>query len=118
MKAPMTKRQKDAFEFIERYINERGIAPTIDEIAAAIGLRSKSGVSRIVSGLVERGALIRFPNRARGIAVAEQRDIISVGYLAIIDAIAKYHSITPKDVIEDAILEYLKAHPLAAGETT
>lgn len=53
----MTPRQREALDFIARYIADRGYSPSYQEVADAIGLASKSGVCRIVRSLVQRGHL-------------------------------------------------------------
>jgi len=59
----MTPRQKNVYEFIEKFIAEKGYGPSYVEIKRAIGLRSKSGVHRMVHGLIERGVLKNLPGR-------------------------------------------------------
>jgi repressor LexA len=113
MTIPLTQKQKEAFDFIRRYIGERGIAPSTVEIASALGLHSKSGVSRLVSALVHRGAITRIPNVARGIAVADA--LIGENYLPLIDEMAAHQRVTRKDVVELALLEYLQNHPIQGG---
>ncbi|MFG1410307.1 MarR family transcriptional regulator [Xanthobacter sp. VTT E-85241] len=55
----MTPKQRDALRFIGAAIASDGCSPTYDQIAAALGLRNKSGVHRLVNGLIERGLLER-----------------------------------------------------------
>jgi SOS-response transcriptional repressor LexA len=45
------------------------VGPSFEEMAAALGLRSKSGVHRLVHGLEERGFVRRIGHRARSIEV-------------------------------------------------
>jgi repressor LexA len=49
---------------------ENGIAPSFDEMKDALGLRSKSGIHRLISGLEERGFIRRIQHRARALEVA------------------------------------------------
>ncbi|MBY0307511.1 MAG: DUF5110 domain-containing protein, partial [Phycisphaerales bacterium] len=58
--------------FIRAYLLREGIAPSYGEMAAGIGLCSKSRVSVIVDALVERGAICRLPKRARTITLVEK----------------------------------------------
>jgi len=53
----MTKRQRDALRFIERYVAEHGLAPSFEEIRIALGIKNKSGVARIMAALNERGII-------------------------------------------------------------
>lgn len=64
----LTKKQKQALDFItERYVAS-GVSPSFDEIRVHLGLKSKSGVHRIILALEERAKIVRLPNRARAIA--------------------------------------------------
>ena len=67
--AGLTKRQRDALAFIRQSSVKRGYAPSYDEIAEALGIKSKSNVHVLVTGLVERGHLVRVPNAKRSLAV-------------------------------------------------
>lgn len=67
MTAGLTRMQSRALAYIECYIAQHGISPTYDEIAAELGLASKSGVNRLVTGLVQRGRIRKLAGRARGI---------------------------------------------------
>lgn len=51
--------QKRALEFIRSYINYHHIPPSFEEIRIHLGVKSKSGVSRVVHALQDRG-IIRF----------------------------------------------------------
>jgi repressor LexA len=68
----LTPRQNEALTFIAGYVAARGYSPTLDEIAAHLGLAAKSGAHRIVCALIERGALTMLPNRARSIQIVEE----------------------------------------------
>lgn len=65
----LTAKQAEALRFIAGYIEAKRCPPTFDEIAAACGLRARSGVSRLAGALRERGAITWQPNKARGIQV-------------------------------------------------
>ena len=66
----LTSRQADCLKFIASHQSENaGLTPTYDEIKDGLGLASKSGVVRLIDGLVERGAIQRLPNRARSITI-------------------------------------------------
>lgn len=65
----LTKKQKELLLFIHDRMQEGEIAPSFDEMREALGLKSKSGIHRLITGLVERGYLERLPNRARALEV-------------------------------------------------
>lgn len=67
----LTRRQQEVLDFIRAYVAEHQYSPTFDEIADFVGLDSKSGVHRIVHGLVDRGAIRLLPRQARSIEIVQ-----------------------------------------------
>ncbi|NKC47589.1 hypothetical protein I6H96_11430 [Brucella anthropi] len=65
----MTPRQKEAYDFIRSFIDQKGYGPSYEEIQEALGLHSKSGVHRIIEGLEERDLIVRRPGIRRSIAL-------------------------------------------------
>lgn len=65
----LTRKQHELICFIEDRLAESGISPSFEEMKDALGLKSKSGVHRLISALEERGFLRRLPNRARALEV-------------------------------------------------
>ncbi|MCC7393251.1 MAG: transcriptional repressor LexA [Sphingomonadaceae bacterium] len=65
----LTRKQHELICFIEDRLNNSGISPSFEEMKEALGLKSKSGVHRLISALEERGFLRRLPNRARALEV-------------------------------------------------
>jgi repressor LexA len=65
----LTEKQRDLLHFIRERHREAGVSPSFDEMKEALGLKSKSGVHRLVGALEERGFLRRLPNRARAIEI-------------------------------------------------
>ena len=63
----MTYRQKEALDFIKGFWGQNGFAPSYDQIAEAMGIKSKSGVHRVITCLVERGLVVREPHKARSV---------------------------------------------------
>jgi len=65
----LTRKQHDLLTFIDRRLGQGGISPSFEEMKAALGLQSKSGVHRLINALEERGFIRRLPNRARALEV-------------------------------------------------
>ena len=65
----LTRKQKELLLFIDSYFNQRGIAPSFEEMKEAVNLKSKSGIHRLVTALEERGFLRRLRHRARALEV-------------------------------------------------
>lgn len=70
----LTEKQKDLLLFIHGRMQERGVPPSFDEMKDALDLRSKSGIHRLITALVERGFIRRLPHRARAIEVIKLPD--------------------------------------------
>lgn len=70
----LTKKQRDLLVFIRDRMADDGVAPSFDEMKDALDLKSKSGIHRLITGLVERGYLQRLPNRARALEVLRMPD--------------------------------------------
>ena len=65
----LTPKQYELLSFINQRMKERGIPPSYDEMKEALGLRSKSGIHRLITALEERGFIRRLPHRARAIEI-------------------------------------------------
>lgn len=70
----LTQKQRDLLVFIHERLESGGVAPSFDEMKGHLGLASKSGIHRLITGLVERGFLERLPNRARALNVVKLPD--------------------------------------------
>jgi len=66
----LTKKQHELLLFINKRLGDSGICPSFDEMKEALGLKSKSGVHRLITGLEERGFIRRLAHRARALEVA------------------------------------------------
>ncbi|MEL7047805.1 MAG: transcriptional repressor LexA [Pseudomonadota bacterium] len=65
----LTQKQKDLLLFINDRMQASGVPPSFDEMKDALDLKSKSGIHRLITALVERGFIRRLPHRARAIEV-------------------------------------------------
>lgn len=65
----LTAKQHELLHFIQQKLDTSGISPSFEEMKEALGLKSKSGIHRLISALEERGFLRRLPNRARALEV-------------------------------------------------
>ena len=65
----LTKRQHELLLLIDRRLREDGVSPSFEEMKDAVGLKSKSGIHRLITALEERGFIRRLPNRARALEV-------------------------------------------------
>ncbi|RWB29619.1 hypothetical protein [Mesorhizobium sp.] len=67
----LTPRQSDALSFIRSHQAKNGFSPSYDEIAAGIGLASRSRAFDLVKGLERRGAVRTRPGMNRTIEIIE-----------------------------------------------
>jgi repressor LexA len=65
----LTSKQHELLCFIRDRLDTTGISPSFEEMKDALGLKSKSGIHRLISALEEREYLRRLPNRARALEV-------------------------------------------------
>jgi repressor LexA len=72
----LTKKQYELLMLIDQRIKAAGVPPSFDEMKDALGLKSKSGIHRLISGLEERGFIRRLPHRARALEVLKMPENI------------------------------------------
>lgn len=65
----LTRKQKELLFLIRDRIADEGVPPSFDEMKSELGLRSKSGIHRLISALEERGFIRRLPHRARALEI-------------------------------------------------
>jgi repressor LexA len=65
----LTRKQQELLLYINRRLGEDGVSPSFDEMKDAVGLKSKSGIHRLITALEERGFIRRLPHRARALEV-------------------------------------------------
>jgi repressor LexA len=67
MTLSLTRRQKQALDFISRCIEERGYPPTLREIGEHMGIRSTNGVNDHLKALERKGVLTRDDMKSRAL---------------------------------------------------
>jgi SOS-response transcriptional repressor LexA len=67
----MTPKQREALNVIDKFQEKFGYTPSVRELQHAIGLKSTSGVHRLLKGLEARGAIRKLPHRARAIEIVK-----------------------------------------------
>lgn len=65
----LTRKQKELLVLVKDRMAAEGVPPSFDEMKDALGLRSKSGIHRLITGLEERGFIKRLPHRARALEI-------------------------------------------------
>lgn len=78
----LTRKQHELLLYIDKRLSETGVSPSFEEMKEALDLKSKSGVHRLISALVERGFIHRLKNRARALEVIKMPETRSAGAAA------------------------------------
>ena len=88
----LTKQQNKLFNFLKNRIKKTNVSPSFEEMKIAMGLKSKSGIQRLIDGLVERGFIEKKNNKKRAINILnnsikkEEKDLINLPLLGSIAA--------------------------------
>ncbi len=69
----ITRRQREVYDFLQRFVDEHGYSPSYQEIGDGLGLSSLATVHKHVTNLEEKGLLKRDYNRSRSIDVLKIR---------------------------------------------
>ncbi|MGN1063694.1 MAG: transcriptional repressor LexA [Alphaproteobacteria bacterium] len=65
----LTQKQHDLLAFLDNTLKEKGVCPSFEEMKAFLGLKSKSGIHRLLTELENRGFIKRLHNKARALEV-------------------------------------------------
>ena len=106
---PLTKRQREIFDFLSEFIQQHGYAPSLEEIGRRFGLSSLATVHKHLTNLQEKGFIKRAWNRSRSVemvtarAVGRAVELPMLGYVAAgspIEAIRSTETIAvPEDLV-------------------
>ncbi len=90
MSIPITKRQKEVFDFIKVFIDDQGYSPILEEIKKGLRLSAVSTVHQHINALIGKGYIKKFDNLARAIEINETTDdndnLIEIPLLGVIAA--------------------------------
>lgn len=111
----LTRKQHELICFIEDRLAESGISPSFEEMKDALGLKSKSGVHRLISALEERGFLRRLPNRARALEVVRNPERGEREHAPASNVIAMPTRAAPRAVVANDVIELPLHGRIAAG---
>ena len=73
----LTKKQHELLLFLEERIAQSGVTPSFEEMKNKVGLKSKSGIHRLISALEDRGFIKKLPFKARAIEILKLPNIKS-----------------------------------------
>jgi repressor LexA len=84
----LTRRQKEMLDFLNRYIERKGYAPTIEETAEHFGLSSLATVHKHLTNLQEKGLIKREWNRSRALELVPTRVTVKAVELPLLGRVA------------------------------
>src|SRR5207237_5287244 len=70
---PLTKRQRQVYDYIAGFVQKNGYSPSFEEIGEGMGLSSLATVHKHISNLEKKGLLRRDYNRSRSLDVLPPR---------------------------------------------
>jgi repressor LexA len=71
----LTKRRSECLAVLTKAVEGTGIMPSFQQIADALGVKSKSSVYRLVDGLEQRGAICRLHGQSRSVQIIQPDSI-------------------------------------------
>jgi len=105
MPAPLTKKQAEIYEFIQRFTHDNGYPPSVREIGAAVHLKSPSTVHFHLKKLISEGYIIKTDGKTRAITLPHGEECMEV-----VDSVPILGSVAAGSPIlaEEHVEEYLK----------
>lgn len=80
---PLTQRQKQALDFITKYIQENGFSPSLKDVARFLGTENLSTAQYFVDQLTQKGHLKKETGKNRGISpIFRNQTVQLLGYIA------------------------------------
>lgn len=81
----LSPRQSEVLKFVSKYIDKKGISPTISEIKNKLKLKSPATVHQHIEALIKKGHLIKDSNSIRGLKLVDD-DTAKIPIVGIIAA--------------------------------
>ncbi len=105
---PLTKRQREILNYLADFIQQKGYAPSLEEIGQRFGLSSLATVHKHLTNLEGKGFIRRSWNKSRSVEIvptkhgAQSRELDLMGYVAAgepIEAVATLESIAVPEML-------------------
>ncbi|WP_440960568.1 helix-turn-helix domain-containing protein [Paenibacillus nitricinens] len=71
---PLTNRQSETLELIKSFIDHKGYAPSVTEVADLLKIKSRSTAHSLVKQLVDKGYLVKTDYEVRTLRVVGQKE--------------------------------------------
>ncbi len=96
----LTERQRQVLDLVRESLATRGVAPTLQEIANALGCSSTATAQKHVQRLVDKGVLRRIRHQKRGLEIVEP-DSPATGGAVRLPLLGIVAAGSPIEVVED-----------------
>ncbi len=99
---PLTRRQREIFDYISEHIDDKGYAPSFEEIAHKFGFQSLATVHEHLTNLERKGFIHRTHNESRAIEIVPpkgQTGATELPLLGLVAAGEPIETITGDDTI-------------------
>src|SRR2546422_2003777 len=87
-RVPLTRRQREIFDFISQHIESKGYAPSFEEIARQFGFQSLATVHEHLTNLERKGFIRRTHNESRAIEVVPPKGQTGATELPLLGLVA------------------------------
>lgn len=85
---PLTRRQREILDYLTNYIDDRGYAPSFEEIAERFHFQSLATVHEHLTNLERKGFIRRTPNESRAIEIVPPRGQTGATELPLLGLVA------------------------------
>ncbi len=110
----LTGRQQQILDYLVREVQQKGYAPSVREIAKALGLRSPSTIHQHLTALEQKGCIRRHGERMRALEVMD-KNLIKTGDSVALPLVGRV-SAGPPSLAEDYIEEHLEVPRKLLGD--
>src|ERR1700739_3267765 len=101
----ITRRQREVYDFISRFVTENGYSPSFEEIGHGLQLNSLATVHQHISNLEKKGLLTRDYNRSRSIDLlppkGKLKQSMSVNSSVVLPLVGRIAAGRPIEAVEN-----------------
>src|SRR5580700_4603309 len=101
----ITRRQREVYDFISRFVAEHGYSPSFEEIGKGLDLSSLATVHKHVTNLEKKGLLTRDYNRSRSIDLlppkGRLKQAMSVNTAVVLPLVGRIAAGSPIEAVEN-----------------
>ena len=102
MLVTLTKKQKQVFDYIKRFIRKKDYSPSFEEMRKHFRLVSKSTIHKHIEELEKKGYLTKLNHQARSIKILENKksDLVKIPLVGTIAAGEPIEALEDKEIIK------------------